>query len=111
MDPSSVEFVERRFSLETEKLTIERDRKFLTELLARRRMELMYYSYAAVQRAASELAAREGYGAVIVVPLELPPQPIDLPGAIDSIKTSSILWTNPNYDVTDQVIEILNGGG
>ena len=111
MDPSSVEFVEKRFSLQSEQLTIERDRKFLNELLARRRMELMYNSYVAVQRAASELAAREGFGAVIVVPRELPPQPIDLVGAIDSLKSNSVLWTNPNYDVTEQVIEILNGGG
>jgi len=111
MDPASSQFAERSFKWESEKLTIERDRKFLTELLKRRQMELMYGSYLAVQAAAAELAARDGYGAVLIIPEQLPARPQDWMSAMDVINTRSVLWPNPNYDVTEQVLLILNGIG
>jgi len=109
LDPASPEFMRRRHELEGMKMTLERDMQFTGGELQLAQSQLFVRSYQAVEAAAAELAAREGYSAVLVIPDGTNQLPEDPQQALDYLRRRNIVWTNPNFNVSDAVAAILNG--
>ena len=116
MDPSSSEFAQRVHELESSKMALDRDRKFALDRVQMRRLELLVESYRAVSEAAAEVGAQRGYGGIVIIPApvaELPSDPKERAEAIqlrvEDLESRQVLWTNPAYDVTDEVLAALNG--
>jgi hypothetical protein len=71
---------------------------------------LILNNFQAIQQAAEELGAREGFGAILLDHGDYSQMPMDR-GTLNLIQGYDVLWTNPNYDVTAAVVDILNGEG
>lgn len=110
MDPNSEEFAEARHQLQQDKLSLKQDEEFLADLVAQRQGELFLRAYKAIQKAAAELGAREGFSSIMFSPGDFSQMPMDM-GALNSIESKDVLWANPNYDVTSSIVSILNGEG
>ena len=108
LDPNSEEFQQRVYALESSKLMLERDMQYRQASLNVRRLELFLRSYDEVQKAAAQLAATSGWGALLVVPTT--PEALgdqDLAARVQTLQNRAVLFSNPTYDVTDQLIAIL----
>ncbi len=110
LDANSTEYREKAFQLESDRMLLERDKKFVLDKLDNQRMALFIRAYRAVQAAAAQVGAREGFGAILMVPGDLDKLPPTQKAAVEDLQSRSVLWTNPNYDITPQVIEALNAG-
>jgi len=110
MDPLSKEFIEARHQLQQDEMNLKQDRDFVADLVANRQGELILNNYQAIQQAAEELGAREGFGAILLDHGDYSQMPMDR-GTLNLIQGYDVLWTNPNYDVTAAVVDILNGEG
>ena len=110
MDPLSKEFIEARHQLQQDEMNLKQDRDFVADLVANRQGELILNNYQAIQQAAEELGAREGFGAILLDHGEYSQMPMDRV-TLNLIQGYDVLWTNPNYDVTAAVVDILNGEG
>ncbi|MFQ5747916.1 MAG: OmpH family outer membrane protein [Planctomycetota bacterium] len=110
LDVNSAEYQEKAFQLESDRMVLERDKKFILDELDNQRMALFIRAYRAVQDAAAKVGAREGFGAILMVPGDLDKLPPTQKAAVEDLQSRSVLWTNPNYDVTQQVIDTLDGG-
>lgn len=104
------EYARKAYEYETAAMLLDREKKFTLERLQHQRMELYRRAYPAVQRAAAEAGAREGFAAVLVLPDPLEELPQDLQAAVESLQGRAVLWANPAYDVTDLVLEALQEG-
>jgi Skp family chaperone for outer membrane proteins len=111
MDPLSKEFIEARHQLQQDAMNLKQDRDFVADLVANRREELFLNNYQAIQQAAEELGAREGFGAILLDHGDYSQMPMDRVTLLNLIQGYDVLWTNPNYDVTAAVVDILNGEG
>jgi len=110
MDPLSKEFIEARHQLQQDEMNLKQDRDFVADLVANRQGELILNNFQAIQQAAEELGAREGFGAILLDHGDYSQMPMDR-GTLNLIQGYDVLWTNPNYDVTAAVVDILNGEG
>ncbi|RMH03447.1 MAG: OmpH family outer membrane protein [Planctomycetota bacterium] len=111
MDPDSEAYVEESYRIQSEEQRLKSDVDFLRQRLQLRESDLLVRTWHAVQRAAAEVGAREGFGAVMVVPKDLDPALLDQPqAALEALQFRNLLWANPSYDVTDLVLEVLNRG-
>lgn len=108
MDPQNVEFARLRFQLESGRDSLEQRKKFESALLERRRIELFISAYKEIQIAAAEYGRNQGFGAIVLNPGNLDELPPDLQAAMQALQVRSVLWTNSSYDVTDQVVQVLN---
>tara|TARA_B100001964_G_C14211180_1_gene590599 strand:- start:937 stop:1521 length:585 start_codon:yes stop_codon:yes gene_type:complete len=111
MDPLSKEFIEARHQLQQDEMNLKQDRDFVADLVANRHEELFLNNYQAIQQAAEELGAREGFGAILLDHGDYSQMPMDRVTLLNLIQGYDVLWTNPNYDVTAAVVDILNGEG
>jgi|GEM_PF-1055633 Skp family chaperone for outer membrane proteins len=111
MDPLSKEFIEARHQLQQDAMNLKQDRDFVADLVANRHEELFLNNYQAIQQAAEELGAREGFGAILLDHGDYSQMPMDRVTLLNLIQGYDVLWTNPNYDVTAAVVDILNGEG
>ncbi|MBO46606.1 MAG: hypothetical protein CMJ96_06875 [Planctomycetes bacterium] len=111
MDPLSKEFIEARHQLQQDAMNLKQDRDFVADLVANRQGELILNNYQAIQQAAEELGAREGFGAILLDHGDYSQMPMDRVTLLNLIQGYDVLWTNPNYDVTAAVVDILNGEG
>lgn len=107
LDPGSEAYAEKAFGLESSRVALDRDRQFTLDRLQTQRLQLFVRSYEDVQRAAVELGGSRGYGAVLVVPPPADKLPADLQSRTEILQNRSVLWSNPTYDVTDEVLRIL----
>ncbi len=109
MDPNSEAFLLEGYQIEADKQRLQADMQFATQRLQNEESALLVRTWLAVQRAAAEVGARENFGAVIVVPKDMDAEMLSQPGAaLEALQYRNLLWSNPNYDVSDQVIAVLN---
>jgi Skp family chaperone for outer membrane proteins len=107
LDPSTDAYAEKAFNLDKSRNSLERDRQFTFEVLQRKRFDLFSRSYAEVQAAAEKLGAERGYGAILVVPPPVENLPTDLQSRVQALQSRSVLYANPAYDVTSEVLDVL----
>lgn len=109
LDPTTEQFVERAYELETSQLTLERDKQFVQSSLQARQMKLFLRSYSQVRQAADKVALENGFGAIVIVPPPVDELGGDLQARVETLNSRALLWSSPEYDVTDQIIQALNG--
>lgn len=109
LDPSSEEFQRRSFDLETARMTLERERKYVADRINHERMQLLVRTYRSIQQAAEKVGRERGYAAILVIPTSLDDLPDDPKAALENLQLRTNLWTNPGYDVSEAVIAALQG--
>ncbi|KAA3604477.1 MAG: OmpH family outer membrane protein [Planctomycetota bacterium] len=107
MDPNSDEYLMKRYEAEAAIKDLERDDQFWRSLLEKKRLELFLRSYSLIQEAAAQYAQSQGFSAILVRPGPMEELPKDLQSAVQSLQMRPVLWANPAYDVTEQVIPLL----
>lgn len=111
LDPASEEYAARAHALQTGQAQLQADADFERQRLQRRESDLLVRTYLQVQRAAAEVAAREGFGGVMTIPKDLGPELLRQPTvALEALQNRNLLWTNPSFEITDMVLEALNQG-
>ncbi len=108
LEQGSDAWAEKKLAYEKEKADLDREKQFQAERLKKSQLELFWRTYQAVQRVSGQIGQENGFGAILVVPLPVDGLPADLPTAVETLQGRSVLWTNPNYDITDQVLAALN---
>ncbi len=109
MDPNSEAFVNEGYRIQSAETQLQNDVQFAQQRLQLRESDLLVRTWMAVQAAAAEVGAREGFGAVVVVPKDMDPELLQQPNnALEALQNRNLLWANPTYDVSDLVIEVLN---
>jgi hypothetical protein len=62
----------------------------------------------AINQACAVLGEQEGYSAIVTIPAELDRQYPDSATKLSQLGSRVVNWTNPAFDVSTQVVEILN---
>ncbi|MBC8328528.1 MAG: OmpH family outer membrane protein [Planctomycetes bacterium] len=111
MDPGSEAFVNEGYRIQSAETQLQSDVQFAQQRLQLRESDLLVRTWLAVQRAAAQVGAREGFGAVVVVPKDMDSALLQQPNAaLEALQNRNLLWANPSYDVSELVIEVLNRG-
>ena len=109
MDQGSSAYLEEAYKIKSAESLLQGDYQFVQQQLQDMETELLVRTWLAVQRAAAEVRAREGFGAVMVVPKDLPPELLQ--GSIaplDALPTRTLMSATPTYDASELVIASLN---
>lgn len=109
LDPSSEEYLMRSFELENRRKALAERKDFFEQWVRRQKLQLVVDGYRTVNAAVEQLGREKGYGGILVVPTGLDELPTDPMAAFESLQLRSILWTHPAFDVTDEVIALLQG--
>lgn len=109
MQQGTEQYVQKAYEYDTQKVLYDRDNKFHSDRLNAQRVDLFLRAFPKIQAAASAVGARQGYATVVVQPADLDERDLqsDPVGAFNKLQQRPVLWTNPSYDVTDQVLEEL----
>jgi Skp family chaperone for outer membrane proteins len=107
LDPQSQEYLTRSFQLDTERLALERQQQFQVKQYQNRKAEVFLRTTRLIHEAAAELGKQKGYAGIMVQPFQLQDLPADIPTAADALQGRRLLWTHPEYDITQEVIDSL----
>jgi Skp family chaperone for outer membrane proteins len=111
MDPASEAYAAEAHAIEADLQRLRSDMDFARQQLQNAESQLLVRTWTMVQKAASRVGAREGFGAVMVIPKDLDPELLQQPAAaLEALQYRNLLWSNPSYDVTELVVEVLNQG-
>ncbi len=111
LDPASEQFRLAKSKFDDDIAQFQRSAQRFQEETQQELVQIRSRAFRQIFEAARIVGAEEGFSAIIRSPGPLPAEganPRSLMGYYDSTET---LWTNPNYDVTDLILKVLNGEG
>jgi len=109
-DPQSPEYTERAFELEIDIQTLQARVDWAAQKLNEQSAALLARGVASIHEAARQLGEQQGYSSIQMAPMALPPTNINPSEQLRDLEGRWILWSNPNYDVTNEVLQILSSG-
>jgi Skp family chaperone for outer membrane proteins len=108
LDPQSEEYMEKAFSLSMVEKSLEERIKFTQAKFNQRRTKLLEMGVRRIHQACAELGQREGFSAILMAPPAMPGAEVNLADSVLDLQGRWVLWNNNSFDVSNQVIEILN---
>lgn len=108
LNPQSDEYMETAFSLSMIEKSLEERIKFTQAKYNQRTTRLLEMGVRRIHQACAELGQREGFSAILMAPPALPTAEVSLADAVLDLQGRWVLWNNNTFDVSSQVIEILN---
>ncbi len=108
LDPDSEEYLDTTFSLSMVEKTLEERAKFMQAKYGQRSTALLEMGVRRIHEACAELGAREGYSAILMAPSALPSPEANLQDAVMDLQGRWVIWSNDTFDVSQQVIDLLN---
>lgn len=109
-DPQSPEYMERAFELDLDMKTLQARIDWASKKLNEEQSALLARGVARIHEATRDLGAQRGYSSIQMAPMALPPADANPSDQLRDLEGRWILWANPNYDVTDEVLQILSSG-
>jgi Skp family chaperone for outer membrane proteins len=109
-DPQSPEYMERAFELDIDVKTLQTRVDWAASKLNEENAVLLARGVARIHEAARQLGESKGYSSIQMAPMALPPANANASDQLRDLEGRWILWSNPNYDVTNEVLQILSSG-
>lgn len=107
-DPSSEGYNILRSQIKYAEEKLKFDRQMAQRRVADQENELFARILVQINQACAAVGARNGYSALFAKEMGLDSQFPDVATKVDMLSKRTLNWSNPAYDVTDQVIEALN---
>jgi len=107
-DPSSEGYNILRSQIKYAEENLKFDGQMAQRRWADQENELFARILVQINQACAAVGARNGYSALFSKEMRLDSQFPDVATKVDMLSKRTLNWSNPAYDVTDQVIEILN---
>ena len=111
LDPQSEEYMETAFGLSMVENTLEERIKFTQAKYQQNTTKLLEMGVRRIHQTCGELGEREGFSAILMAPPALPNAQVNLADAVLDLQGRWVIWNNNTFDVSNQVIEILNNSG
>jgi Skp family chaperone for outer membrane proteins len=108
LDPASDEYMETAFGLSLVEKALEERIKFTQAKFNQRTTELLEAGVRRIHQACGELGEREGFSAILMAPPALPAPEVNLSDAVLDLQGRWVIWSNNTFNVSTQVIQILN---
>jgi Skp family chaperone for outer membrane proteins len=110
LEPGSPQFINAAFELELDKQELNARIERASRSLQEEQAALIARGLVQVHQAVAELGARRGYSSIQMAGMELPGPGVALGDQLRDLESRWVLWSNPAYDVTDEVLAILGEG-
>lgn len=107
LSSDSSEYAERVYNLESSRLVLEREQKFYVQKYQMRKRDAWIQATRLIHEAAAGVGRQKGYASVMVQPFSLAEIPEDPAIAAEALQGRNLLWTHPEYDITQEVIDFL----
>jgi Skp family chaperone for outer membrane proteins len=111
LDPASVEFREGKAKINDDIAQFQRDVKRFQEEQQLEILQVQARAFKQIFEAARIVGEQNGFSAVMRSPGTLPTVDAEPRALLDYFDFTQLLWTNPNYDVSELVLKVLNGEG
>ena len=108
LEPSSEAYLDAAFHVTLQEQTLTENAKYLQAKFQRENTQLVKDGVLRIHEACAELGAREGYSAILMTPTPLPGAGVDPAESVLDLQGRWVVWSNPNYDVSAEVLAILN---
>jgi Skp family chaperone for outer membrane proteins len=108
LDPQSDEYINAAFQLNLDENTLKARAEFLTAKYKQQSNMILSIGVQRIHVACAELGEREGFSAILMAPGVLPDASVDPSDVVMELQARWVIWSNNSFDVTDQVVEILN---
>ena len=107
LSPQSKEYLEQSHQLETDRIGLERQHKFQIEQFQKAQGKAWIRATRLIHETAAELGRQKGYAGIMVKPLRLENLSPEISLAVDALQGRRLLWSHPEYDITQEVIDFL----
>ena len=107
MNTQSDEYLTRSYQLETDRLALERQTQFQLRKYNNAQAEAFIRATRLIHEAAAELGKLKGYAGIMVKPFSLQELSAEVPMAVEALRGRRLLWSHPEYDITQEVIDFL----
>lgn len=107
LNPQSEEYLTRSHQLETERIALERQHQFQLQQYQNAQGRAWIRATRFIHEAAAELGKQKGYAGIMVKPFQLENLPAEIPLAVEALQGRRLLWSHPEYDITQEVIDSL----
>ncbi len=110
LDSQSTEYGERSFALKIEEETLRARIEWTQGNYGQEQTALLERGVRHIQEVVAQLGAKEGYSAIMMEPGPLQPlsNKFTAKDSLSEMNSRWVLWSNPDYDLTDQVLLLLN---
>jgi len=107
-DPASTQYQDAAFQLDLDGKTLKARVDWAGKRLRDDQASLLARGVAKIHQAARQLGADRGYSAVLMAPMALPDATGNLGEQLRDLESRWVMWSNPSYDVTNDVLQILS---
>jgi len=108
LSPESEEYLDASFKLSMVEKTLEERAKFMQSKYSQQSTGLLDRGVREIHAVCAELGAREGFSAILMAPPAMPGPKVALADSVMDLQGRWVIWNNKTFDVSQQVIEILN---
>lgn len=106
LDPTSVEFRDASFSIQIEEEALRARAEWTQKSFANDQTTLLERGVRQIHEVVKEIGEKEGFSAIMMHPNEIPAlaQNFSPNDSLNEMNSRWVLWSNPTYDLTDQVL-------
>lgn len=109
LDPTSDSFREASFQIKLGEETLRARAEWASQSLGAEQTAALERAMRMIHEATQELGSREGYSSILMAPNTVPPlgENVSANDVLNDMNSRWVMWRNPNYDVTDEILQIV----
>jgi len=109
LDPSTESFREASFRIKLGEETLRARAEWARQGLGEEQTIALERAMRMIHQAVLELGSREGYSSILMAPNPVAPlsENVSANDVLNDMNSRWVMWRNPNYDVTDAILQIV----
>ena len=110
LSPNSAAFREASFRIKLGEETLRARAEWARQGLSEEQTAVLERAMRVIHEAVQELGSREGYSSILMAPNPIAPlsDTVSANDVLNDMNSRWVMWRNPNYDVTDAILQIVN---
>ena len=110
LDPTTEAFREANFRIKLGEETLRARAEWARQGLGEEQTAALERAMRIIHSAVQELGSREGYSSILMSPNPVAAlsETVSANDVLNDMNSRWVMWRNPNYDVTDEILQIVN---
>lgn len=110
LDKSGEAFREASFRIKLGEETLRARAEWARQSLGEEQTAVLERAMRVIHEAVQELGSREGYSSILMAPNPVAPlsEQVTANDVLNDMNSRWVMWRNPNYDVTDAILQIVS---